>query len=133
MKSQKTLLHQLLDRADLDFEFPYKVRNKPFENACRVRLFKNQPQVILLTELKDRGMSVTNSVEFIIPQLEQFLLIKKSILVKSDCIYIEHYDRDSWHAPENNSESFDRVVLLENRPGWSRLSKNEVLLLLTKN
>lgn len=82
-----------------------------------MRLFKNQPQVILLTELKDRGMSVTNSIEFTIPQLEQFLLIKKSILVKSDCIYVEHYDRDSWHAPEDNSEK-ERSRCFTGKPPW---------------
>jgi hypothetical protein len=75
-------------------------------------------------------MSVTNSVEFIIPQLERFLLIEKSVIIKPNCIYIEHYDRDSYYNPEDNRETFDRVQLLQGRPGWSRLTSDEVFLLL---
>lgn len=123
-------LSQLLNRATVDFKFSYQVTNKPFNNACRVRFFNNQPQVILLTELKGHGMSVTNSVEFIIPQLERFLLIEKSVIIKPNFIYIEHYDRDSYYNPEDNRETFDRVQLLQGRPDWSRLTSDEVFLLL---
>ena len=126
-----TNIQKLLLQAVLDFEFIYKVRGKPFDNACRVRLYNNQPQIIILTELKERGMSVTNSVEFIIPQLERFLLVEKSILVHHDCIYIEHYDKESLHD-KCEEETFDRVILLDNRPGWSRLTFDQVFLLLSK-
>ena len=72
-------LQQLLQTADLDVEFSYQVSTKQFNNACRVRFFNRQPQIIILTELKNSGMSVTNSIEFIIPQLERFLLFGKAI------------------------------------------------------
>ena len=122
-------LEQLLETAYLNFEFNYKVRGKPFINACRVRFFDKQPQVVILTELKGHGMSVTNSVEYIIPQLEKFLLLEKGILIQTNCIYIEHYDQNSYHTP-SNQESFDRVILLDNRPGWNSLKREEVFLLL---
>ena len=75
-------------------------------------------------------MSVTNSVEFIIPQLERFLLIEKAIVIGTDCIYIEHYAKNSYYDSEQE-ETFDRVMLLNDRPGWSRLSTEEVFLYLT--
>ena len=129
---QNINIQNLLKQAYLDFDFSYKVQNRPFENSCRVRFFNLQPQVIVLTELKGGGMSVTNSVEHIIPQLERFLLIEKTIAVQCDCVFIEHYDENSYYAPEDNEETFDRVFLLDNRPGWRRLTKNEVFLFLTK-
>ena len=133
------MLQKLLNEAHLDFEFAYKVHNKSLKNACRVCFFDNQPQVILLTDLRGRGMSVTNSVEYIIPQLERFLIIEKSIPVQCDCIYIEHYDKESWNDLENIRETFDRVTFFKNdpewsnklTPSWSRLTENEVLNLIS--
>lgn len=124
-------IQTLLKQADLDIEFYYSVNNKSLKNACRVRLYQRNPQVVILTELKGCGMSVTNSVEFIIPQVERFLLIEKGIIIKPDTVYVEHYGKDSGFYSENNEETFDRVMLLNNRPGWSRLSLNEVAILLS--
>lgn len=137
MKNINNSLQQLLQTAYLDFEFGYKVPSKFLpDNACRVRLFDKQQnnlainsQVIILTELKGRGMSVTNSVEFIIPQLEYYLLTEKAIVIRTDCIYIEHYDQDSYYD-SSQKETFDRVMLLNSRPGWSRLSTDEIFLYL---
>lgn len=132
-------LQEILNRADLDFEFYYKVLNKSFKNACRVRFFKNQPQVIILTDLQKVRMSVTNFIECIIPQLEQFLIIEKSIIIHNNCIYIEHYEKESWYDLEFE-ETFDQVTLSKSekdrqwgqlKPNWSRLTEDEVLILIS--
>ena len=122
-------LQQLLQTADLDIEFSYQISAKRFNNACRVRFFNRQPQIIILTELKNSEMSVTNSIEFIIPQLERFLLFEKAIAIAPNCVYIEHYDESSYEDCDFE-ETFDRVMLLDGRPGWNRLSSETVFLYL---
>lgn len=126
-----SLLSQISPLPTIDDIFHYKIgRNRQIDDRCRIRIYRGKRTAIcILTELKDSGMSVTNSVEKIIPQLFQLFQDEGNPLPENT-IFIEHYDEDSYER-DNREEDFSLVRLDESyRPSWSPLSTNQVLDLI---
>ena len=86
--------------------------------------------VIIVTEIEEnRGTSITNAVEILLPQVCDNFNIDVN-----EVIWIEHYP-PSWMG--NSEEQFDLVTLVKNDAGvfdsvytqWKRLTANEVELI----
>lgn len=116
----------LLPEADVDDIFHYKLNKyRQIDDHCRIRIYRQTKQTIcILTELKNSGMSVTNSVEFIIPQVK-WLFEQENNPLPEDTIFIEHYDRDSYYDCGLN-ETFDIITLKNGSPLWNRVTPQTV-------
>lgn len=99
------------------------------EGICCVRIFRqiNRPPVVVITELpENKGCSVTNAIEQIIPELE------KAFELPAGTVWVEHYtDRG-----DGAEETFDLVTLREDEhhpglhPVWKRLEREAFFRLL---
>lgn len=114
-----------LPTAEIDENFHYKISpHRQIDDFCRMRLYALQSDrpICVLTELKHSGMSVTNAVEKIIPQVQQAYNLKPNTL------YIEHYDNDSFYS-DNEPATFDALDLDKDKPTWRRLDREELMRL----
>lgn len=80
-----------LPQTNLDDIFHYKLNKyRKIDDHCRIRIYRQKsPTVVILTELKNSGMSVTNAVEFIIPQVK-WVFEQENNPLPEDTIFIEH-------------------------------------------
>ena len=89
------------------FFLPYR-RQDTQHNCCELRLFisnRNAPQIVLITEIAaNRGSSITNAIEFVIPQAITYLKSKVPQFTAKNCVFVEHYNCDS-----EIKETFDLV------------------------
>ena len=126
------LLTQIAKKPQLDFIFNYKIPYGRDNNFCRVRYYSDpQHQVLIMTELKNSGMSVTNSVEHIVSQLKDYFLRQEGIRIKDNCLFIEHYEKEFY----NNSypEEFSLIKFdADNKPDWSVLSEDNIRNILVE-
>ena len=102
---------------------------------CQVRIFwpaSKQSPVVVITELpENKGMSVTNAIAQIIPELE------KAFELPAGTVFVEHYpDRRPVGSKDGTlEESFDEVQLMDGedgqvRPQWRRLDKEKFFRVL---
>ena len=95
---------------------------------CRFRTFSTASSpVVLITELANSGMSVTNSVEKIITQLKE----KENI--PDNSIFIEHYGPESYSDQKDHPHEFDLVTINEGKPSWQHLSNTKFCNLIGAN
>ena len=119
-----------LPTADLDDIFHYKLNKyRQIDDRCRIRIYRRTKSTIcIMTELKNSGMSVTNAVEFIIPQIK-WLFKQENNPLPENTIFIEHYDRDSYYG-HGDDETFEIVTLKNHRPLWNPVTFTQVLNLI---
>ena len=119
-----------LPKADIDDIFHYKLNiYRQIDDHCRIRIYRQANKTIcILTELKNSGMSVTNCVEMIVPQIF-WLFQQENNPLPEDTIFIEHYDRDSYYG-DDEDESFDIIKINNGRVIWQRISFQNVFDLI---
>ncbi|MGL5833221.1 MAG: hypothetical protein ACRC1Z_08310 [Waterburya sp.] len=124
-------IHSVLPPADLDDIFHYKLSpHRQIDDHCRIRIYRRATKIIcIMTELKNSGMSVTNCVEKIIPQIF-WLFEQENNPLPKNTIFIEHYDPDSYNL-EHTTEDFSVVTINNAKPCWQSISPAKILELLT--
>ena len=119
----------LTDSVDYRFT-PYAKQ----EAICHVRIYRpgGSPPVVVITDLPgNEGVSVTNAIEQIVPELE------KVFELPTKTMWVEHYpDRRPVGSKDGTlEESFDEVQLMDGedgqvRPQWRRLDKEKFFRVL---
>ena len=130
MTNKKQTSHITLPSADIDDIFHYKLSpGRTIDDRCRIRIYRRpQKTICIITELPNSGMSVTNCIEKILPQI--FWLFKQeSQPLPENTIFIEHYNNQSYEG-RDYPDSFDLVSIENNQPFWQSLSFSQLTKLL---
>lgn len=122
----------VLPRADVDDIFHYKLSpHRQIDDHCRIRIYRRQHRTIcIITELKNSGMSITNCLEKIIPQIF-WLFEHDNNPLPQNTLFIEHYNSDSYE-PKHTDEDFSLVTINHGQPSWQSIPPTKVLEFLTE-
>ena len=121
-----------LPAAEIDKELHHVTNG--VASCCRVRVYKqgSREPVVVITELeKNKGPSITNSIEDIM--LNARLMIQAGGLrLPNGAIFVEHYTKDSYpgyinRLTRDKSDSFAKVSLSsDGKPVWKDLSTGQI-------
>ena len=84
---------------------------KNYNGVCSLQIlpWTENKVVVILAEIADNpGTPITNAFEKVATQVYHKFLSEISI---SDIIWIEHYNKNSYHNKDYNEETFDQVIL----------------------
>lgn len=91
------------------------------------------PLVVLLTAIPDnRGQSLSNSIEFAIPQVLCFLETELEVFDPENIIFIEHYNTQSYQDYDYDFEDFCLVKICQETilPVWKKISEVDLINML---
>lgn len=92
------------------------------DSWVELHYFAGKTPLIVLTDLIDSGVSVTNAAEYAFVEAIKYIETQLPEPLPQNILLVEHYDERSFYAPEDNQENFSLVKLnSQSSPKWEHI------------